>query len=73
MNRRDLIFIFLIIVWGIFIVFVIPTLCKTAMELIMMFDLTLFAVLLLFIVVLILSLCIKRFGCWGDKKVFGKD
>ena len=69
MNRRDVITLLIIIIWGLYIYFILPI--TTAPELLIgYFTLSIFVVCLLFIILFILSASIRKFGKWGDKEIF---
>ena len=72
MNRIDVIMLLIIIIWGLYIYFILPI--TTAPELFMgYFTLSAIVVCLLFVILFILSTSIKKFGKWGDKKIFKQD
>lgn len=69
MNRRDIIIILLVLIWCAFVYFIIPTLG----DIILWFAISLVVLDALMILLLILSFVIKRFGEWGDCKIFHKN
>lgn len=72
MNRRDVIMLLIVIMWGLYIYFILPI--TTAPELLIgYFTLSAFVVCLLFIILFILSLSIRKFGKWGDKEIFKRN
>ena len=74
MNRRDIITISLILIWsGICLFFTnIFGDSLTSSEIIAIFALTLLMLLVSLILVIVLSMTIKRFGKWGDQKIINK-
>lgn len=72
MNRRDVITILLILLWGALSIFLLPRITTTTVGLMAYFTLGSFALMACLIILLALSLIIKKFGNWGDKKIFGK-
>ena len=69
MNRRDVIMLLIIIIWGLYVYFIIPMI--TVPELFMgYFTLSAFVICLLFIILSILSSSIKKFGKWCNKEIF---
>jgi hypothetical protein len=72
MNRRDVIMLLIIIMWGLYIYFILPI--TTAPELLMgYFGFSTFIVCLLFTILFILSSSIRKFGKWGDKEIFKRN
>lgn len=69
MNRRDVITLLIIIIWGLYIYFILP-ITTTPELLIGYFTLSTIVVCLLFIILFILSASIRKFGKWGDKEIF---
>ena len=69
MNRRDVLILLGIIIWGLLVCFVIPfpsTSIEAMKHLIIYFaSLDVYMILLM-----ILSCTIRKFGEWGDKKLF---
>jgi hypothetical protein len=72
MNRRDVITLLIIIIWGLYAYFILPITTKPEL-LIGYFTLSGFVVCLLFIILFILSLSIRKFGKWGDKEIFKRN
>ena len=74
MNRRDVIIISLILSWSGLWIIGSQTfgVLMTSAELIASFSCTLLMLLVSLIIVTVLSLTIKRFGKWGDKKLIDK-
>ena len=74
MNRRDLIIITIILLWGGFWIFFAETICEnmTSNEILALICVTMFLMLVCMITVTILSVVIKPFGKWGDKKLIDK-
>lgn len=72
MNRRDVIMLLIVIIWGLYTYFILPI--TTAPELLIgYFTLSGFVVCLLFIILFILSISIRKFGKWGDKEIFKRN
>jgi hypothetical protein len=74
MNRRDLIIVFIILVWGGLWIFLVNIFCEymTSDEIIATFACTLLMMVVSLTVLIVLSLLIKPFGKWGDKKLIDK-
>lgn len=70
MNRRDLIIISLILLWGAFLYFFLPNMATTALGLMVGFTCSMMVLIGFLILLIILSFVIKKFGEWGDKKLF---
>ena len=70
MNRRDLIIISLILLWGAFVYFFLPSMATTSLGLMVGFTCSMMVLIGFFILLIILSFVIKKFGEWGDKKLF---
>lgn len=72
MNRRDLITILLFVLWGLYVIFIIPTFAFAVSPkmLIAIFTFSMFILLVLYATFGILSFTIKRFREWCDKKIF---
>ncbi len=74
MNRRDLIIISIILLWGGFWIFLAEGFCEnmTSDEILALFGVTMLLMLACMGTVIILSAVIKSFGKWGDKKLVNK-
>jgi hypothetical protein len=74
MNRRDLIIISIIFLWGGFWIFFAETICENmaSNEILALIYVTMFLMLVCMVTVTILSAVIKPFGKWGDKKLIDK-
>ena len=70
MNRRDLIIISLIFLWGAFLYFFLPNMATTSLGLMVGFTCSMMVLIGFLILLIILSFVIKKFGEWGDKKLF---
>jgi len=70
MNRRDIIICFLVLIWGLFVIFILPTMAATSLDLMICFMCSMIILLSMFGVLIVISLAIKNFGEWGDKKLF---
>lgn len=74
MNRRDLIIISIILLWSGLWIFFANIFCEsmTPDEIIATFAFTLLMMLVSLTILIVLSLLIKPFGKWGDKKLIDK-
>ena len=74
MNRRDLIIISIILLWSGLWIFFANIFCEsmTPDEIIATFACTLLMMVVSLTVLIVLSLLIKPFGKWGDKKLIDK-
>jgi hypothetical protein len=74
MNKRDLIIVFIVLVWSGFWIFLVSIFFESMMpyEIIATFAGTMLMMLVSLIVLIIFSIIIKPFGKWGDKKLIDK-
>ena len=74
MNRRDLLIIFGVLIWGLYIWLILPstTLADSAKG-IADFATSMILLLLYMTTIVITSLFITKFGKWGDKKIFKQN
>lgn len=74
MNRRDLIIVSIILLWSGLWIFFANIFCEsmTPDEIIATFAFTLLMMVVSLTVLIVLSLLIKPFGKWGDKKLIDK-
>lgn len=70
MNRRDVIIGLLALIWALFVWFILPTMELTSMGLIVCFTCSMAILTMAIILLIVLSFVIKRFGTWGDKKLW---
>ena len=71
MNRRDVLMFTGILIWGLYLWLVLPTISSNvSAEIIANFAVSMIALLIYMIVLIFLSIAIKKFGKWGDKKLF---
>lgn len=71
MNRRDVLMITGILIWGLYLWLVLPTISSNvSAEIIVNFAVSMIALLIYMFVLIFLSIAIKKFGKWGDKKLF---
>jgi cytochrome b subunit of formate dehydrogenase len=71
MNRRDVLIITGVLIWGLYLWLVLPaTSSNVSAEIIVNFAVSMIALLIYMIVLIILSIAIKKFGRCGDKKIW---
>ena len=71
MNRRDVLIIFGVLIWGFYLLLILPKISVTVnAEIIANFGCSLLALLLYMCIIVITSVFIPKFGNWGDKKIF---
>lgn len=71
MNRRDVLIITGVLIWGLYLWLVLPAISSNvSAEIIVNFAVSMIALLIYMIVLIFLSIVIKKFGRWGDKKIW---
>ena len=73
MNRRDLLLMVGVLIWGLYIWLVLPSITLTdSAKGIASFATSMIVLLLYMAALIIISLFIPKFGKWGDKKLMKK-
>ena len=71
MNRRDLLIIFGVLMWGLYLWLVLPSISSiVSAEIIANFTVSIVVLLLYMGIIVITSIAIPKFGEWGDKKLW---
>lgn len=70
--KRDLIIFSLVILLNVYTILILPRIATTSQEVIVYGTLGFFGLMVSFIILIVLSYAIKKFGHWGDQPVFHK-